>query len=450
MNINQYISIVKFRLKIFIIVFLTIIVSITSISFLLPKEYTSEISIVVDADSQDPITSLPVSAGKNESYIATQSEIITSHNNAKKVVKILGLENASEIQAKFNKLNEKNNLNNNIEDWLSSYLLKNIEIKPSKDNNVITLSYTAEDPVFASAAAKAFISAYQETIIENRTRLAHENKIFFSAQLKELQKEFESAQSKYSSFQQRENILGRTDQLDIETQKLSDLTTQYINAKSQLIDVSSKSMDQENSNSVIQPDVVNNPYIIQLKGQLSALQSQLSSLSSKEGPNHPEYKKLQAQTGSIQYELKKQEKLYSDSMEVIKDNAAKRETELKLALESQKQKVLLLKKYNDELDILKRDVDNADKVYNLALQKVSEFSMQSNIKTTNVSILKNAPVPMSAAKPNILINIVFSVLMGGFVGLIVVFLLESKDRRIRNANDISVYLGISVIAELTE
>ena len=122
---------------------------------------------------------------------------------------------------------------------------------------------------------------------------------------------------------------------------------------------------------------------------------------------------------------------------------------LQKALDTQKVRVLELKSQRSRLDILQRDVDNAQQIYQVAMQKLSESSLESNSDLTNVSILKAAPEPTSPSKPKLLVNLILALFLGVLLGTGFALLLEQQDRRIRSAADLEQLLKLPVLADLS-
>ena len=87
MNLNQFFIILWSRKRIALWTLAMTVITTLVVSLLLPKQYVATTSIMVDQHSIDPVTgqNLPVSQLLAE-YMATQAEVIASHNVARKVV----------------------------------------------------------------------------------------------------------------------------------------------------------------------------------------------------------------------------------------------------------------------------------------------------------------------------------------------------------------------------
>ena len=142
-------------------------------------------------------------------------------------------------------------------------------------------------------------------------------------------------------------------------------------------------------------------------------------------------------------------KQYTAGLSSSAENAEQRLAKLQQAQAEQKRRVLQLKEQRARLDILQRGVDNAQRIYDLAMQKLAESAMESNSDATNVAVLKAAPETSQHSKPKLLVNLIVALFLGGLLGNGFALLLELQDRRIRSAADLEQLLKLPVLADLS-
>jgi hypothetical protein len=183
---------------------------------LLPKQYTAGTAVVVDVKSPDPIMGMVLPAMVAPGYMATQVDIIQSDKVAQRVVKMLKLDQNPKVQEDWREDTEGQG---SIEAWLGALLKKKLDVKPSRESNVITINYTATDGKFAQVIANAFAQAYIETNIELRVEPAKQYATWFDARSKQLRDGLEAAQAKLSAYQREKGIVALDERLDIEKWK---------------------------------------------------------------------------------------------------------------------------------------------------------------------------------------------------------------------------------------
>ncbi|QKJ66848.1 chain length determinant protein EpsF [Deefgea piscis] len=440
MTFEQLLNILRARKWIAISVFFVVILTTLVVSLLLPKQYTAEAALAMDVKAADPVTGQQIAGYMAPSYMATQVEMISSQNTALKVVDTLGFAKLPEAQAQFQEATQGKG---DIRNWFAESLLKGLEVKPSRESNIINLEYTATDPKFAAALANNFAQAYIRTTIDIKTAAAQQNNVFFQEQLKSLQSNLEKAQNKLSEYQQTHGIVGSDERLDVETQRLNELSSQVVGAQSQTYDAQSRARGGN-----VAPDVLNNPLIQQLKGQLAVQEAKYKQLSEKNGANHPHNQQAMAELNATRSQLNELMGQYAGGLNSAAGNSASRQASLNSALQAQKEKVLDLKSQRAAIDVLLRNVDSAQRSYDQALQRFSQTMLESRSDQSNISIIKSATEPMKHSSPNTLLNLILAVFVGGLLAIGFAMLAELADRRIRSKDDIEAMLGLTVLADL--
>jgi len=72
---------------------------------------------------------------------------------------------------------------------------------------VLNIFFSAQDPIFAQAAANAFAQAYMDISVELRIAPARQSAAFLDEQTKQLRTQLEQAQTRLSKFQQDKGIV---------------------------------------------------------------------------------------------------------------------------------------------------------------------------------------------------------------------------------------------------
>ncbi|MDP2706628.1 MAG: chain length determinant protein EpsF, partial [Burkholderiales bacterium] len=221
MNLQQFLLILRARYKVVLFTLLGTVAVTLVVGLVLPKRYTAASAVVVDVKSPDPIVGMYLPAVAMPGYMATQVDVINSDRVAQKVVKMTKLDQSPQVKEQWL---EDTDGKGKIEVWLAGLLQKKLDVKPSRESNVINISYTAVDPGFASAIANAFAQAYIDTTIELKVEPAKQYARWFEEQGKTLRDNLEKAQNRLSEYQQQKGIVASDERLDNETAKLNELS----------------------------------------------------------------------------------------------------------------------------------------------------------------------------------------------------------------------------------
>lgn len=447
MNFHQFINILLSHRAIVLSVLMVTVITTLVVSLSLPKQYVATTSIVVDQRSVDPVTGLTLPVQLLPGYIATQVDVISSHNVARKVVEKLKLSEDPKIQEDFAKAKSIGD----IKDWIADSLLEELEVKPSRESSVMQVDFTFTDPQVATDIANAFADAYIQTSIELQAQPAKLSADWFDSQMASLRDNLERAQSVLSGYQQEHGIVAPDERLDLEASRLSDLSKQLVDNQVHTSELQSRkdvltaTINRSGSSDSLQ-EVLGNSLIQSLKSELAKAEAKFAEVAGSLDVNHPQYKQAKAEVDSLQRKVQSETKMILGSIASGVDSSNQRDKIIAKAMAEQKDKVLKLKQQHDEIKVLNREVENAQRIYDAALQRAVQSRMESEMRQTNTAVLNPAVPPQKPAKPKVMINVILSVFLGGMLGVGSALLRELMDRRVRSAFDISELLAVPVFA----
>ena len=437
MNLIQFFLILKARKGLIFTSLALSVLIIGVISAFMPKVYTATASLVVNHQGPDPVTGLAMPSQLIPGYLATQVDIISSRNVALKVVDALKLAPATTA-------NPNPDARMSARERQADTLLKNLDVKPSRESSVLYVTYKSRDPQTAARVANAFVQAYTQTNLELKTQPARETATWFDQQLGELRNNLAQAQAKLSSYQQSKGIVSLDNKFDTENARLTELSTQLVAAQSQ----SFETQAQQNTSSVASASVVNNQLIQGLKSELARAEAKLSNLGERMGKNYPEYQRTQAEVENLRAKVNSEIGVTRQSLGNTNAAAQQREGALRAALAAQKAKVLALNAERDGGSVLAREVESAQKLYDQALQRFGQTRLEGHAGQTEVAILSSAVIPANPASPRLSLNLALAVVLGALLGIGLALIREMMDRRVRSAYDLVAVLGAPVLGVL--
>ena len=236
MNIHQFLLALKGRLWVFLSLLGATVVTAVLVTLMLPKSYDASAALLVDNRDEQSLTGPLASARERTGFIQTQIDIIHSQRVARRVVENLKLAENPNAQAAF----AQSRAPGTVEDWIASGLLAKLKVDASQ-SSVMQIQYTAGDPATAATIANAFAQAYMDTTLRLRNEPSRQAAQWFDEQLKELRASFESSQAKLNAFQKEKGIIATDERLDVENARLSELSTQSLQAANQSYDAASRS-----------------------------------------------------------------------------------------------------------------------------------------------------------------------------------------------------------------
>ncbi|MCV2422822.1 chain length determinant protein EpsF [Paucibacter sp. DJ2R-2] len=444
MNFTQIFSILKARWVVGALVLGATLLATLVISLILPKQYLATASVVVDV-KPDPISAMAYGSMVSPGFIATQVDIIQSERVAQRVVRNLKLTENPQIREQWK---EATGGQGSLDAWIADSFQKYMDVKPSRESNVLSISYRAPDARFAAGLANAFVQAYVETSLELRVDPAREYSNFFDMRAKEGREAVEKAQNKLSAFQSEKGITAADERLDIENTRLNELSSQLV-ALQALASESSSRLNQAQSGSADKmQEVFNSPVVAGLKADVSRQEARLQEFNVKLGESHPQVVELKANLNELRDRLNLEVKRISGGVSVSYNINKQREAQVRSELAAQRAKVLQMKAVRDEGAVLVRDLENAQRAYDAITARRNQSSLESQTTQSSVNVLSQAVAPVLPASPKLVLNLVLSLFVGSMLALGTVMVMEMRDRRVRSQEDVSTLLGLPVIGVL--
>ncbi|MDR7305617.1 chain length determinant protein EpsF [Rhodoferax saidenbachensis] len=443
MTIQQFLLILRARYKTaFAVLVITVLAALT-VSLILPKQYTASAAVVVDVKSPDLVSGLLMQGMMAPGYMATQVDIINSDRVATAVVKLLKMDASPAVQAQWRDATQGQG---NITDWLANLLQRNLDVRPSRESNVININYTGTDPQFVAAVANAFAQAYIDVNLDLRVAPARQYATFFEDQTKAAREKLEKAQQSLSDYQQKNGITSTDERMDFETAKLNETSSQLTSVQGQTTDSQSK---RQSSKSDTIADVMQSPLINGLKADIARLEGKLNDSNVNLGKNHPQTIRAESELATLKAQLDTETKKITSSIDTAYQVSKQREAQLQSSLAAQKARVLVLNKQRDELNVLRRDIESAQRSFELVSQRASQTNIESQTTQTNIAVLNSASAPTSSSKPKVLINVLVSVFLGTFLGIGLALVLELANRRVRSIEDLVEALELPVLGSIS-
>ena len=444
MNLHQFLLALRGRLWVFLSLLGATIVAAIIVTLLMPKTYEASVALLVDSRDEQSLAGNMPNPRDRIGFMQTQIDIINSMEVARRVVADLKLAESPAAKAQWQAQGGRGTL----EDWLASGMLSGLKVI-STQSSVMTLTYSAQDPKFAAQAANAFAKAYMDMTLHLRVEPTRQAAGWFEEQLKSLRAQFEQAQAKLAKYQREHGIIATDERVDVENARLAELSTQALQAQASTFESASRSgMASRTGDIATLPEVMGNPVIQSLKSEVLRGEAKLQELSTRLGPNHPQFQQQAAEVNSLRSKLNDEMRRVTAGVRNVTSQNAARQGALQAALAEQRKKVMELRDARNESLVLQRDVDTAQKAYEAALQRYLVNKVESGARSTNVTVLNAATEPTRHSKPKTMLNIVLGVFVGIVLGLGAVFLLELLDRRVRSADDLETGLDVPLLATL--
>jgi len=446
MDMRQLLEVIgsRWRLLVACVVAL-VLVSVVVHGALSPK-YIATASVLIDnrglnpvvgASTQDPAQQRPL--------IATQSNIIGSARVTRKVVADLKLQDDPAWSEAWKSQADGAG---DLSMWIGSRLLRDLEVRPgAADSNVIDIRFSARDPHTAARFANAFSQAYLATAMELRVEPSQQTATFFNNHTRALREQLSSAQQRLSSYQQKHGIISGDERVDVETALLNEMATQLTTSRAQRIDSQSRNQ-QARGDATISQDVLGSPVVQGLQAEVAKSEAKVQQLATTLGRNHPMLETAREELSQMRKSLASETRRIAASVGSGERVSSSREQDILQAMERQKQRVMQLRGERNQYDLLKQEVDGAQKAVDMAMQRLTQTTLESESKYTDATLLAAALPPATSSRLPLGLTAPVAALVGLMLGALFALMLEQRDPRIRGTRDVAELLGIPVLARI--
>ncbi len=459
MELLEYIAILKKYW--YLILGLTVIAALVAgiSSSLMAPIYESDAKILVRDKNSSSIDTMIFGAmgGQARNQIQNSVEILKSRSLAFAASKNLGLD----YPLGSAKLNV----------FRAGY-----SIQPVQGTDFIRISYQSKEPAFARDAVNALVDAFVETTLLYNREEARSARNFIEDQLVNMTETLRISEERLRQFKEKERILSPSEEAKAIVNRLTSLEVSRSEALVAKREEETKleqmlTQLQKETNTYISSQVIStNPLVTNIKTQLIAKETELEVLLSKSTPNSREVINLKKEIDVLKLQLNQQVEqivtsqtettnpLYqqlivsiSQTQTIITALESRISALADLAKETEKQFDLLPEK-EIELARLTRDLQVAENIYSVLLQKKEEYRIQEAMQTANIQKVDMAILPdiNKPVSPKTKMNIAVAIFLGLFLGAMLAFLFEYLDNTIVTKEDIEQYLELSVLAMIPE
>ncbi len=442
MSIRQLLMVLRLRWWLVILMFSLVLGAGWAFAVYMPKQYTAETTVLLDT-RVDPLLATLMPTLASPGYIATQIEMIRSDRVADRVVRALDLGKHPEVLKTWQEATQGRIP---LEAYFGGLLQKGLEVEPVRGSNLMSIKFTGQDPKFTASVANAFAQTYIDLSVELRVEPARQSNSFFDDRIKGLRAEYEAAQAKLSAYQQKNRIVATDERVDLETARLTATMTQLTAAQAEMADTASRS---RNTGTETSPDVQQSGVVQGLKSELARAEARLSEISSVVGTSHPQRIELDTRIAVLKQQLAAEMRRVSGATATVNRVAGQKIGELAAMAETQKRVILGLRAQRDEMSILQKDVDTAQRAFEAVAQRRSQLSLESQSSQAAARVLSPALEPIMHSKPNVPKYVVTAAIFGLLLGLASAVGWELLDRRVRSESDMFTAAGVPLLGVLS-
>jgi succinoglycan biosynthesis transport protein ExoP len=325
--------------------------------------------------------------------------------------------------------------------------LSGLRVAPVMDTRLVDVYYSSTDASVSALYVNAIVTHFIQQNAEAKMMASKEVIEWLNERLGEQRKTLEGSEAELHAYRRQHNIVPTGEQASLSIQKLTEMSAAVTKAKTDRIEKEAmfkqlESVKGDRAAMESFPAVLANPTVQQMRSDLLALQRQQVQVAEKFGERHPNLIKIREQVRLADTRL--QAEMANVLTSVRSEFAAARSAEAALdqTLEAQKRDALSRNGNDVEYVLLQRDAESNRQIWQSLQQRVNEFAVTRERRTTNVRIVDAAEVPQIPLGENVRKNLRYGALGAFFLGLCVAFCLEYFDSHVKTPEQIKTELGL--------
>jgi polysaccharide biosynthesis transport protein len=431
---------------------LTVVTIVTIATFRTRPVYVATARIEIDRENS---ADLPFQAQNSydydmdlDTYIQTESEILTSQSLALQTIRTVGLAprtgsssaySASDAIATGNLANEKR------PPELGKFLA-DLSVKRVPNSRLLDVSFESTDPQLAAKVVNAHIENFIKQNFSSKYEAATRASDWLTNQLNELKIKVERSEDARLAYERQNQIWELDNKQSITSQRLSDLNKEFTDAQTDRMKKEALYNFAKSGNTEAVPQIHEDSVLQDLLKKRADASAQYSDALTLYGPNFPKVQRFQAQLKEIDQLIEAENKNVIEQLSSDYKAASERETLLSQALEKQKAEAGKMAERLVQYNILTREADANKSMYDGLLTKLKEADITVGLKSSNIRVVDPAMIPATPARPAKARNIVLSILVGLVGGIGLALFREYLDNTVKTPDDVETLARLPSLA----
>jgi succinoglycan biosynthesis transport protein ExoP len=287
----------------------------------------------------------------------------------------------------------------------------------------------------AQKVVNAIGNEYMNLSIDRRRESFDLVRKWLDKQLGNMAAKVQETQKKLYKFGQQSNIYTLEPKENVIVQKFVDLSALLTKAQAEKMakEAQYTEIKAHGSNS---PLIVNNSLVRDLRKEMVAQQAKVSSMKKVFREGHPELQMEMANLAEVRGRLNAEVQRTAESVKADYEAASRTEKLLNDSFTAQKGEMIKLQDNLSDYQILKRDAQTSEQLYQALLSRVKGANIAATMVPSNVAVIDPGLLPNKPFKPKTLRDLSLAVILGLTLGGGLAFLLEHLDDSIKSMDDV--------------
>jgi capsular exopolysaccharide synthesis family protein len=405
----------------------------------------------------------------NPEYLETQSQILQSDALAVSVIRALNLVDNSEFVNKKDRdkwkdsakrtpaaatassdrfLQEQLVLANRtpLESLALQAFHKRLSINPIRNSHLIEVSFTAQDPEVARQVTNALVSQYIDQSYRTRYATTMEVSAWLSKQLNDLREKVKASNQEVTDYQKKYGLV-ETDDRDVPlAQLMSEVNRQLSDAQASRIEQEAyvRMIDAGQIDAL--PAFRDDQVYQDLRRSNVDVRAKLAEARAVYGDDNSNVRKLESESNEISEQLGKERSTIISRLRTSYAASVSRETMMQESREKVKKEMGDAGSHMVAYRLLKNEAIANAQLYNTLQGRLNEAGIYAGLKSGNIRVVDLAAKLPKPSGPNRRAMVGAGITLSVMIGLLLAFVRESLDNKVRTPDDIRSRTGLASLA----
>jgi len=427
-------------------------------------------------------------------YMTTQSEIIKSQNVARRVVENLQLDKKYKTYFINNKIRERSFFSNiklkikqtikailplsdkkdngegkedaqlsnhfpseqyTAADIIARMIRGGLSVMPIPNSKIVTIAYRNKNPAIAKLVANAVVQAYQDVTLEIKLSNSSYSLQWMTKKAAEERKKLEDAENALQQYMRANDLVTVENRLALIPQKLSQVSSEFTKAQTErkeLEEVYQQITNATRETSALEniPIFATNDVLQKIREQIFKAKQNIKDLSKKYGHKHPVMIKANDELGILKSEINFEIKRIVASTKNSLELAISRETNLEVRLTATKAELLNVNEKFVQFSIMKREVDTNRVLYDALTSNIKRTGVTEQAQSANIWVVRKATLPGAPSHPDKKKALTLGLALGIGLGIAIAFVLEYLDNTIKSEKDLTGKFDLTILGTVEQ
>ncbi|HEV8383345.1 MAG TPA: polysaccharide biosynthesis tyrosine autokinase [Candidatus Acidoferrales bacterium] len=445
--LREYLRILRKHRWIILTVLAVMVTVVTVVSYQMQPIYASSARLEIAGEAPDlsSLAALFSMLPGDEEFLQTQVRILQSDELAMQTIRSLRLYEKPEFSVRPKGAGYNAPFSPAEEVALIGMFHGRLNVQLIRTSRLIEVRFESADPKICADVPNELASLYIEANFRKKYESTLQAQQWMSGQLTELKSKMEKSHEALVSYERENQIYALSEGQNVTVQKLGQLNQELTVAQGERIAKESQFQMIKSRRLEDLPQVAGNAYTQELQTRLQKLNDDLAEVRTTYGPKYPKVQRLETQVADAKTQIEHEKQQIANRIESEYQAALKREQLLRQAVDAQKAEANIMNEKLVQHSLLKREYETNQQLYDGLLNRMKEAGVSAGMRSNNIHFVDRARPPLAPVRPNKVLNIALSLVVGVILGGVLALFNEYLDNSVKIPEEVEQLIGLPAL-----